>query len=61
MYTTIIKDENGNEFVVPKSHRNTAEVLRRIAEETIKAYDLNCTVEEYRKRCEEKRNAPNSH
>jgi hypothetical protein len=54
MYTTIIKDENGNEYIVPKSHKNTAEVLRRIAEETIKQYKLDCTVEEYWERCKEK-------
>ncbi len=55
-YTTTIKDENGNEIIVPKSHRNLADVRRRIAEATIKAHNLDCTVEEYWKRCEEKKN-----
>jgi hypothetical protein len=57
MYTTTIKDKDGNEFVVPQSHRNMAEVLRRIAEEKIKAFNLDCTPDEYWRRCKEKQEA----
>lgn len=56
MHTTIMKDENGNEIVIPRSHKSMADVRRRIAEEKIKAFNLNCTPEEYWKRCEEKKN-----
>jgi hypothetical protein len=53
---TIIKDENGKEIIVPKSHRSMADVRRRIAEEKIKAFNLDCTPEEYWERCKEKQN-----
>ncbi len=56
MHTTTIKDENGNEIVIPKSHKNVEEARRRVAELKIKAYNLDCTVEEYWERCEEKKN-----
>lgn len=53
MNTATIKDQDGNQYTVPRSHRNMEEVRRRIAEEKIKAFGLNCTVEEYWQRCKE--------
>lgn len=53
MDTTIIRDENGNEYIAPRSHRNMADVRRAIAEAKIKAFNLDCTVEEYWQRCKE--------
>jgi hypothetical protein len=57
MNTTAIKDKNGNEIVIPRSHRNMADVRRAIAEAKIKAFNLDCTVEEYWERCREKQEA----
>lgn len=52
-YQTIIKDKDGNEHIAPQSHRNMADVRRKIAEAMIKTHNLNCTVEEYWQRCKE--------
>ena len=56
MNTTIIRDEKGNEFVVPKSHKNMADVRQRIAEAMIKYHNLpEKTAEEYYAECERRR------
>ena len=50
LYTTI-KDQSGKEYIVPKSDKDTASAIRRIAELKIKAHGLDCTPEQYFERC----------
>ena len=59
MNTTVIYDNEGKPHVVPQSDRNTGEAIRRIAAAKIKAYNLNCTVDEYLQKCKEVQDAKN--
>ena len=53
---TIITDKDGTQHIVSKSDKDTASAIRRIAAATIKAYRLNCTVDEYLAEVEKRRN-----
>ena len=53
MHTTIVRDDQGGEYIVPQSHKSTKAAIDAIARAKIAAYGLQDTPTKYLRKCAE--------